>query len=170
MKFSDVFGELEEWFWKLEFNPETNSYELFMGIPNDWKYSGNGKDVNIDLVHEMELNSMIKISSPDESYTIDDIIEVAKLLVQKNKELEKRKEEHRKEMEQLAKMLIEKEKNFLEYIDTVTDTKGTGIKEDEKEEEVVVEVEEEKTEGTSEGETEGINPEKVNNFMEDLHK
>lgn len=128
MTFKDLFQDVEDWFWKLEFNPETDSYELYLGIPNDWIYSGNGKDVTIDLVHQMEQNSIIKISGIENAeLSIDDIIDTAKLLVSKNKELEKRKEDHRMEMERLRDVLIEKEKNFLNYIDTIKDTKGTGI-------------------------------------------
>jgi hypothetical protein len=133
MKFSDLFEDVEEWFWKLETNPETGLYELYLGVPNDWMYSGNGKDVSIDLFLEMSESSIIKISSIDDSLTIDDIIDTAKLLVSKNKELEKKKEEHRLEMERLKDMLIEKEKNFLNYIDTVKDTKGDGILKEEEE-------------------------------------
>jgi hypothetical protein len=150
MKFKDLFEDVEEWFWKLESNPETGLYELYLGVPNDWMYSGNGKDVSIDLFLEMSENSIIKISALDDSLTIDDIIDTAKLLVSKNKDLEKRKEEHRLEMERLKDLLIEKEKNFLNYIDTVKDTKGDGIVEEEEE----VEVE---TEGTNEGVSEGVN-------------
>lgn len=138
MKFKDLFEDVEEWFWKLESNPETGLYELYLGVPNDWMYSGNGKDISIDLFLEMSENSIIKISAIDDSLTIDDIIDTAKLLVSKNKELEKKKEEHRLEMERLKNILIEKEKNFLNYIDTVKDTKGDGILEPDDEETDVV--------------------------------
>lgn len=165
MKFSDIFGDVEEWFWKLEFNPETGLYELYMGVPNDWMYSGNGKDISIDLHHEMKENSIIKITTLDDSLTIDDIIETAKLLVSKNKELERKKEEHRLEMEKLKEMMINKEKNFLNYIDTVKDTKGDGILESEEEEkaetineEIVVEAEQPIEEEN----------EVVSNFMKDI--
>lgn len=172
MKFSDIFGDVEEWFWKLEFNPETNSYELYMGVPNDWMYSGNGKDISIDLYHEMKENSIIKITALDDSLTIDDIIETAKLLVSKNIELERKKEQHREEMEKLKDMMINKEKNFLDYIDTVKDTKGDGITEEE-------EVEE--TEGASEGTAEEeivveaeqsieVENDVAVNFMKDIQK
>jgi hypothetical protein len=182
MTFSDLFQDVEDWFWKLEYNPETNSHELYLGIPNDWIYSGNGKDVNIDLIHQMEENSIIKISALENTeLSIDDIIDTAKLLVGKNKELEKRKEDHKKEMERLRDELIAKERNFLTYIDTIKDTKGTGIVEndgvsdgvndgvsEDATEEVEVVVEE-----TTEGITEGIKEivdEVANNFMKDLEK
>jgi len=142
MKFKDLFEDVEEWFWKLESNPETGMYELYLGVPNDWMYSGNGKDISIDLFLEMSENSIIKISSLDDSLTIDDIIDTAKLLVSKNKELEKKKEEHRLEMERLKDILIEKEKNFLNYIDTVKDTKGDGILEPDEKSDVVTDSEE----------------------------
>lgn len=164
MKFRDLFEEVEDWFWKLEFNPENNTYELFLGIPNDWIYSGNGKDISIDLVHEMNENSIIKITTLDENLSIDDVIDTAKLLVSKNKELEKKKEEHRIEMEKLKDMLIEKEKSFLEYIDTVKDTKGDGIvtseKNDDVTEEIVIEVEK----------NESLSIEDADNFIKDIEK
>jgi hypothetical protein len=157
MKFRDLFEDVEEWFWKLETNPETGMYELYLGVPNDWMYSGNGKDVSIDLFLEMKESSIIKISSLDDSLTIDDIIDTAKLLVSKNKELEKKKEDHRLEMERLKDMMIEKEKSFLTYIDTVKDTKGDGIVEDE---------------GASEGEEVVVEEptEKLDDFMKDIGK
>lgn len=163
MKFSDLFEEVEDWFWKLEFNPETGIYELYLGIPNDWIYSGNGKDISIDLIHQMDSNSIIKISGLSDEVTVDDIILTAKLLVGKNKELEKKKEEHRLEMERLKDMLIEKEKNFLTYIDTVKDTKGTGIAEEEEENDG-------ENDGVSGETSEGISLEEADNFMRDMGK
>lgn len=122
MKFKDLFQDVEEWFWKLEFNPELNVYELYLGIPNDWVFAKKNEGVTIELIHELEENSIIKISyANDEELSIDDVIDCSKLLVLKNKELEKRKEEHRIEMENLKNLLIEKEKSFLEYVDKVKD-------------------------------------------------
>jgi hypothetical protein len=121
MKFKELFQDVEDWFWKLEFNPETNSYELYLGIPNDWVYSQKNGSILIELVHELEENSIIKIYTDDDNITVDDIIDISKLLISKNQELEKRKEAHRLEMEKLKDMLIEKEKNFLEYVDKVKD-------------------------------------------------
>lgn len=122
MKFKDLFQDVEEWFWKLEYNPELNSYELYLGIPTDWVFSEKSEGVTIELIHELEQNSIIKISYTDEDLTVDDVIDTAKQLISKNRELEKRKESHRIEMENLKNILIEKEKNFLEYVDKVKDT------------------------------------------------
>ncbi len=119
MKFRDLFEDIEDWFWKLEFNPETLSYELYMGIPNDWVYSESNDLISIDLIHQLQDNSIVKISSTDEAVSVDDIIETAKFLISKNQELERRKQAHKEEMEKLKDLLIEKEKNFLEYVDTV---------------------------------------------------
>lgn len=123
MKFSELFEEVEDWFWKLEFNPDTSMYELYIGIPNYWVYSDTESDIKIELSIKMEENSIVRIYSANEEITIDDIIDVAKQLVSKNKELEQRKQQHREEMENLKNQLIEKEKNFLEYIDTVKEVK-----------------------------------------------
>jgi hypothetical protein len=120
MTFRDLFEDVDDWFWKLEFIPETSSYDLYLGIPNDWIFNDDG---TIELIHQMETSSIIKISSDEENSTIDDILNIAKLLVSKNKELEKRKEEHQTEMERLRDELIEKEKIFLTYIDTVKQVK-----------------------------------------------
>ncbi len=121
MKFKELFEDIEDWFWKLEFNPETSSYELYLGIPNDWVYGQKGEGIEIQLIHQLDDNSIIKITSINEELGVDDIIETAKTLILKNKELEKRKEEHRLEMQRLAELLVEKEKNFLEFIDQVKD-------------------------------------------------
>jgi len=126
MKFKELFQDVEDWFWKLEFNPETNAYELYLGIPNDWVYSQKNGTILIELIHELDENSIIKIYSEDDNITVDDIIDVSKLLISKNQELEKRKEAHRLEMEKLKDMLIEKEKNFLEYVDKVKDNTIIG--------------------------------------------
>jgi hypothetical protein len=61
MKFRELFQDIEDWFWKLEFNPETMGYELYLGIPNDWVYSENDEDIKIELIHQLEENSIIKI-------------------------------------------------------------------------------------------------------------
>lgn len=123
MKFSELFEDVEDWFWKLEFNADSSMYELFLGIPNYWVYSDTESDIKIEMVIKMEENSIVRIYSTNEEITIDDILNVAKQLVNKNKELEQRKEQHREEMENLKNILIEKEKNFLEYIDTVKEVK-----------------------------------------------
>lgn len=122
MKFKDLFQDVEEWFWKLEYNPELNGYELYLGIPNDWVFAEKSDGLSIELIHELEENSIIKISyGENEELTVDDVIDTAKSLILKNRELEKRKEEHRIEMENLKNLLIEKEKSFLEYVDKVKD-------------------------------------------------
>lgn len=174
IKFRDLFEDIEEWFWKLEFNPESNSYELYMGIPNDWEaLKAEIKEVDIELIHKLEQNMMIKIFTTGETSTIDDVIETAKLIVALNKELERKKEEHRKEMERLRDLLIEKQKNFDKYVNTVK-----GVVEDEEEKsspseevEIVVETENDGvSDGANEGVNDGVNPENVNNFMEDIKK
>lgn len=159
MKFKELFQDVEDWFWKLEFNPETQSYELYLGIPNDWVYNQNTEEIKIELIHQLEDNSIIKIYYTDGDFTVDDVLDTAKLLISKNKELEKRKEAHREEMERLKNLLIEKEKNFLEYIDTVKDhtlstteiVKNDGV-----------------SEGVNEGASEGVT--KSDEFLNDIEK
>ena len=132
MTYKEFFKDIDDWLWKLEINPETNKHELFLGIPNDWVYSTkNDSDVvQIQLIHELEDSSIIKIFTEDDDLDIDDVILTAKSLISKNKELEKRKEAHRLEMEKIKDMLIEKEKNFLEYVDKVKDNSDDEEEED----------------------------------------
>jgi len=140
MKFRELLEGVEDWFWKLEYVPAEEYFELYLGIPNDWVYGDGNEIVVIETLHKMEENSIIKITAQD----IDDVLNMAKLLVAKNKELETRKEAHREEMERLKNVLIEKEMKFLEYMDTVKDIKSEGANEG-------------ATEGASEGTTEGVN-------------
>jgi len=146
MKFSDLFEGVEDWFWKLEYVPAEDYFELYLGIPNDWVYGDGNEIVVIETLHKLEENSIIKITGQ----SVDDVITMAKQLVIKNKELETRKEAHREEMERLKNVLIEKEKKFLEYMDTVKDIKTEGA-----------------TEGVSEGANDGVNAE---SFIADIQK
>lgn len=178
MKFKELFEDIEEWFWKLEFNPESSSYELYMGIPNDWVYSEKNGLIDIILVHQLKENSLVKVSTVDEDVTIDDILDTAKLMISKNQELEKRKQAHREEMEKLAAILIQKEKSFLEYIDTVKDNtlKSTDTVTDALSDAVIDAVEKVmnssetkiivKNEGVSEGVSEGVKTD----FLSDIEK
>jgi hypothetical protein len=180
MKFRELFQDVEDWFWKLEFNPESLSYELYLGIPNDWVYSEKNGLIDIELIHQLEENSIVKVSSKDDDVSIDDIIDTAKALISKNQELEKRKQQHKEEMENLAKILVEKEKSFLEYVDTVkentlksTDTVNDAVS-DAISDAVINAVE--KAEGAIEGTIEGVN-DGVNdgvsdgvNFLKDIEK
>lgn len=166
MKFRDLFGEVEDWFWKLEFNPETGLYELYLGIPNDWVYSEKNGLIDIGLIHKLEGNSIVKISSEDESITIDDILETAILLTSKNQELERRKQAHKEEMERLRDVLVEKEKNFLVYIDTVKENtikSSDDTTESEKNDEGT-------TEAINEGSIEVVVDEVKTEFLKDIEK
>lgn len=181
MKFKELFQDVEDWFWKLEFNPETNSYELYLGIPNDWVYSQKNGAILIELIHELEENSIIKIYSDEENITVDDIIDISKLLISKNQELEKRKEAHRLEMEKLKDMLIEKEKNFLEYVDQVKDNTISDTVSDAVFDAVRTVVKrvmdtpnltpvDGLNDGVSEGVNDGVESDKGKDFIEDIEK
>lgn len=155
MTFKDLVGDMEEWFWKLEFNPETCSYELYLGIPSDWVYVKNTEGpVNIEVENDLGENVVLKIYATDDEITVDDIIMIGKAMISKNRELELKKESHRLEMERLKNELIAKEKDFLYYIDTVKDVVPAPIKKVAVEEELVEDevVNDGETEGTSEGE------------------
>lgn len=168
MKFRELFQDVEDWFWKLEFNPESLSYELYLGIPNDWVYSEKNGLIDIELIHQLEENSIVKVSSKDDDVSIDDIIDTAKALISKNQELEKRKQQHKEEMENLAKILVEKEKSFLEYVDTV---KENTLKSTDTVNDAVINAVE-KAEGAIEGTIEGVNDGVSDgvNFLKDIEK
>lgn len=166
MKFRDLFEGVEDWFWKLEFNPTTELYEMYLGIPNDWVYSEKNESINIDLIHQLPENSIVKISSTDENTTIDDILDSAKQLITKNQELERRKQEHKEEMDNIVKMLTEKEKNFLIYVDSVKSIDVVKKTEDE----VVVEVETPKDEETSTSEEATEKSDVKDDFLKDIEK
>jgi hypothetical protein len=163
MKFRDLFEGVEDWFWKLEYNPETGLYEMYLGIPNDWVYSEKNESITIELIHKLPDNSIVKISSVDENVTIDDILDCAKQLITKNQELERRKQEHKEEMEKIRDMLIEKEKNFLHYIDTVKSI-DVVVKKAEETNEAVSDTQNDAE--TNEGTTDGVK----NDFLNDIEK
>jgi vacuolar-type H+-ATPase subunit I/STV1 len=168
MKFRELFQDVEDWFWKLEFNPESLSYELYMGIPNDWVYSEKNGLITIELIHQLEENSIVKVSSNDYEVSIDDIIDTAKALISKNQELEKRKQQHKEEMENLAKILVEKEKSFLEYVDTVKENTLKSIDAVNNVVEKVEGVNDGENDGVNDGENEGVND--GENFLKDIEK
>lgn len=177
MKFKELFQDVEDWFWKLEFNPETSSYELYLGIPNDWVFSEKNGLIKIELLHELEDNSIIKIYAEDveSDVSIDDIIDISKLLISKNQELEKRKESHRSEMENLKLQLIEKEERFLEYVDQVKDntlTEGINNAVFDAVRTVVNKLTpvDGVSEGVNDGVSEGVNFNKGKDFIEDIEK
>jgi hypothetical protein len=165
MKFRELFQDVEDWFWKLEFNPESLSYELYMGIPNDWVYSEKNGLITIELIHQLEENSIVKVSSNDYEVSIDDIIDTAKALISKNQELEK---PHKEEMENLAKILVEKEKSFLEYVDTVKENTLKSIDAVNNVVEKVEGVNDGENDGVNDGENEGVND--GENFLKDIEK
>ncbi len=139
----DFIAPIEEYFYKLDLNPETQSYELYMGVPNDWLHDMIMDSYEIALISESETGKLVKLFINDENKvaTIDDLVDFAVMIVTRNNEILSKIREKEKELLEMKNKMIEKQIELTVEIENLKKVKAKEKEEEEetKEEEVVKE-------------------------------
>lgn len=121
IKFKDILSPIEQYFWKLDLNVETQSYELFLGVPKDWAHDMTMNTYGCVLVSENSTGKVIKLVNNSEEFAADfdelllfaiDIIERNNTIQIKIKEKEKELQEMRDRMVQIQMSLSKEIENL----------------------------------------------------------
>jgi len=121
IKFKDILSPIEQYFWKLDLNVETQSYELYLGVPKDWAHDMTMNTYGCVLVSENGNGKVIKLVNNSEEFAADfdelllfaiDIIERNNAIQVKIKEKEKELQEMRDRMVQIQMSLSKEIENL----------------------------------------------------------
>jgi len=138
IKLKDILQPIEEYFWKFDFNSEKQSYELYLGVPNDWVHDMSMDGYSIELFKESETGKIIKLISTDEevSADLDDLVLFAIDISQRNSAILAKIREKETELKLMKDRMVEKQMELdheIEILKTIkkVDTQEI-VKEDEK--------------------------------------
>ncbi len=122
----DFIAPIEEYFYKLDLNPETQSYELYMGVPNDWLHDMVMNLYEIELISESETGKLIKLflNSEDKIATIDDLIDFSVLIVTRNNEILSKIREKERELLEMKDKMIQKQMELSVEIENLKNVKA----------------------------------------------
>jgi hypothetical protein len=150
IKFSDLLAPIDEFFFKLDLNNETQNFELYMGVPKDWVHDMTMDNYKIELVTESDGGKIIKlvIDSDEYSAQLDDLVAFAIDITQRNNAILAKIREKESELAKMKALMVEKQ---LELSSEIEKLKKININEEPEDEEV--------TEGTTEVISEGTTEE-----------
>jgi hypothetical protein len=111
IKFRDILQPIEEYFWKFDFNAITQSYELYLGVPKDWVHDMSLSGYTISLVNENDNGKIIKLHSISEENIadLDELILFAIDITQRNTAILAKIREKESELQQMKKMMVDKQ-------------------------------------------------------------
>lgn len=140
IKFKDILSPIEEYFWKLDLNAETQSFELFLGIPKDWLYDMTMGSYIIKLVNENDNGKIIKLVNSSEEFAadFDELLLFAMDIIQRNNAILAKIREKEYELKSMKEKMVEiqmaldKEIEILKTIKIETIGVEDSIVEDEK--------------------------------------
>ena len=107
-------------------NTQTGNYELEIGIPVNWVYASNDI-ISCDVLQKTDKGAFIKISSPYEDVTIDELIEFVNTIISTNSKIAKMEEEFEEKLNKEKEKLEEFAENFYKKLDEVKETSFSNL-------------------------------------------
>lgn len=136
IKLKDIIQPIEEYFWKFDFNSEKQSYELYLGVPNDWVHDMTIEGYGIELFKESENGKIIKLISTDDdvSADLDDLVLFAIDISQRNSAILAKIREKETELKLMKDRMVEKQMELDREIEILKTIKNGEPQEVSKEE------------------------------------
>lgn len=133
IKMSDIIAPIEQYFFKLDLNNETQSFELYMGVPKDWLHDMTMGDYKIELVAESDDGKIIKLilDSEDSVAEFDELVSFATDIIDRNTAILAKIREKESELTKMKELMIQKQIELSQEIENMKKI----IKEGEEEEE-----------------------------------
>lgn len=133
IKFSDLLAPIEEFFFKIDLNNETQNFELYMGVPKDWLHDMTMDNYKCELVAETDGGKIIKllIDSDEYSAQLDDLVSFAVDITQRNNAILAKIREKENELAKMKALMVEKQ---LELSSEIEKLKKININDDTEEE------------------------------------
>lgn len=109
IQIKDILKPIDEYFWKFDFNAETQTYELFLGVPKDWLHDMKMENYKIDLVNENENGKIVKIvlSSEEHVGDLDEMVLFAIDIIQRNNAILAKIREKESELQIMKDKMVE---------------------------------------------------------------
>lgn len=150
IKMSDIIAPIEQYFFKLDLNNDTQSFELYMGVPKDWLHDMTMGDYKIELVAESEGGKIIKLvlDSEESVAEFDELIGFATDIIDRNTAILAKIREKESELAKMKEQMIQKQLELSQEIENMKKI----IKEGEEEEE-----DDGVSEGVNDGANDGVN-------------
>ncbi len=105
----DILKPIDEYFWKFDFNPDTQAYELYLGVPKDWLHDMTMDGYTIQLFSENDNGKIIKLgtTSDDHIGDLDEMILFAIDIIQRNRAILSKIKEKEGELQQMKEKMVE---------------------------------------------------------------
>lgn len=95
-------------------------YELEVGIPSKWVFDENS-DVRCEVLKEVEVGKIIKISPKNDDVCIDDLIFFVEFIIETNRKILEKEEELNKKLEDMKSKMEDVTKTFLIELEDLRD-------------------------------------------------
>jgi hypothetical protein len=105
----DILKPIEEYFWKFDFNADTQAYELYLGVPKDWLHDMTMDGYAIQLFNESDNGKIIKLgtTSDDHIGDIDELILFAIDIIDRNHAILSKIREKENELKKMKEKMVE---------------------------------------------------------------
>lgn len=141
IKLKDILQPIEEYFWKFDLNANTQSYELYLGIPKDWLHDMTFPGYKMELVNETENGKIVKfmIESDDYMADLDDLILYAIDVMERNTAILSKIKEKEVELQIMKDRMVEVQMELDREIEILKTIKNGEIPATEEDEDEIVE-------------------------------
>lgn len=141
IKLNDILQPIEEYFWKFDLNANTQSYELYLGIPKDWLHDMTFPGYKMELVNETENGKIVKfmIESDDYMADLDDLILYAIDVMERNTAILSKIKEKEVELQIMKDRMVEVQMELDREIEILKTIKNGEIPATEEDEDEIVE-------------------------------
>lgn len=92
-------------------------YELEVGIPSNWVYSGN-ENINCEILNEVkDVGRIIKVTQKNDEVNVDDLYYFVELIIHTNQKIAEKEEQFKTKMSEMKNLLEKEAKSFYEELD-----------------------------------------------------
>lgn len=113
---NDALSSIEGYLLSITRNTEGGWYELEIGMPKNWVFSGND-EIGCEITSEAENGTLIKVSPKWDDITIDDLITFVVKTIQINNKIKEEELQFQKEIEEFKERLENKAKEHYNKLD-----------------------------------------------------
>lgn len=97
-------------------NTVSGWYELEIGLPNKWIFNEN-EAIGCEIINESDSGKLVKIFPKNNNVIIDELIQFVSIIIDTNKEIEKKEKEFTSQLEEMKKMFELKAADFYKELD-----------------------------------------------------
>lgn len=112
-------SKLDTYLHKIEINPETGNYEVFIATPYKWIIKENNSFGIKFLLDEEDQGKYFSIAPKVDEVEVDDILEFADKIISLNKNIEREEEELKKRIQEEKERLAKEVQDFYDKVENL---------------------------------------------------